>query len=134
MNPLPKTGRWQYHYRDDDQSERTATSMEPHSFDDFDTPHTSSSLFLDPLQYQTIFANLGILPRSGNNNLVVCKRSLRQVMERFSLVGLHFGIVLIFMQDEEVDSISSDDSVDDLIGRLAWLADNRTRNRISVLA
>jgi hypothetical protein len=36
-------------------------------------------------------------------------------MKRVSLVGLHFGIVLIFMQDEEVDSISSDNAVDSLL-------------------
>jgi len=40
---------------------------------------------------------------------------LREVMKRVSLVGLHFGIVLIFMQDEEVDSISSDNAVDSLL-------------------
>jgi len=40
---------------------------------------------------------------------------LREVMKQVSLVGLHFGIVLIFMQDEEVDSISSDNAVDSLL-------------------
>jgi hypothetical protein len=55
-------------------------------------------------------------------------------MERLALVGLHLGVVLVLMQDEEVNSISSDDSIDNLIGGLAWLADDRARNCIPVLA
>ena len=55
-------------------------------------------------------------------------------MKRLSLVGLHFGIVLIFMQDEEVDSISANDSVDDLLNKLAKFAYDRARNRVAVLA
>jgi hypothetical protein len=38
------------------------------------------------------------------------------------------------MQDEEVDSISSDHSIDNLISRLARLAHNRACNRMSFLA
>jgi len=91
-------------------------------------------LLRDSLQYQVVFTNLGVFARSGNDNLVFCKRSLRQIMERFTLVGLYFGIVLIFMQDEEVDSISANDSVDDLISRLARLAHDCAGNCVPVLA
>jgi hypothetical protein len=44
------------------------------------------------------------------------------IQKRLSLVGLHFEIVLIFMQDGEVDSISSDDAVGDPTNRLARFA------------
>ena len=55
-------------------------------------------------------------------------------MERLAVVGLHFGIVLIFMKDEEVDSISANDSVNDLISGITWFTYNLAGNRIPVLA
>jgi hypothetical protein len=55
-------------------------------------------------------------------------------MEGLAFVGFHLGIVLVLMQDEEVNSISPDDSIDNLISGLAWLAHNRASNGIPVLA
>jgi hypothetical protein len=91
-------------------------------------------LLRDSLQYQVVFTNLGVFPRSGNINFVLCKRPLRQIMERFTLVGLYFGIVLIFMQDEETNSISANHAVDDLISRLTGLAHDRASDCVPVLA
>jgi len=112
----------------------TSRLVQSHSFDDFHALHTPSSLFPDSLQHQPVLSNLGILPRSRNDYFVVRKRSLRQVVERLAAVGFDFGVVLILMQDEEVDSISSDDSIDNFISRLARLAHNRARNRRPFLA